>query len=90
MDGPLLDGHLTSHEPTTSSLLHPSPNRSIDSDDSDDSVDGLDRSSVIKDLDWSYTTISKMHRQEEQLQSSLEAVEVELASAHGERVATQT
>jgi hypothetical protein len=44
---------------------------------------------VIKDLDWSYTTVSEMHGEEEQLRSSLEAAEVALASAYRERVAAQ-
>ena len=54
-------GRLTSHEPATSLSCHPSPVRSTDSDDSDDSVDGSDRSSVIRDLDQSYTIILEMH-----------------------------
>jgi len=44
---------------------------------------------VIRDLDRSYTTVSEMHEQEEWLWSSLEAVEVALASAYGERVMVQ-
>jgi hypothetical protein len=44
---------------------------------------------VIRDLDRSYTTVSELHGQEEWLWSSLEAVEVALASAHRERVVAQ-
>ena len=44
---------------------------------------------MIRDLDQSYTTVSEMHRQEEQMWSSLEAAKVALASAHKERVAAQ-
>lgn len=44
---------------------------------------------MIRDLDRSYTTVSELHGQEEWLWSSLEAVEVALASAHRERVAAQ-
>ena len=87
MAGPPPASHLAPHEPANSSPCHSSPVRSTNSDGSDDLVDGSDRSSVIRDLNRSYTTISETHEQEERLRSSLEAVEVVLASAHGERVA---
>jgi hypothetical protein len=70
-------------------LRHPSLVCSTNFDESDDSIDGSDRSSVIRDLDRSYTTVSELHGQEEWLWSSLEAVEVALASAHRERVVAQ-
>ena len=41
---------------------------------------------MIRDLDQSYTTVLEMHGQEEWLRSSLDAAEVALALAHGERV----
>ena len=73
----------------TSSPCHPSPICSTDSNNSDDWVDRSDRSSVIRDLDQSYTTILEMHGQEEQLWSSLEVAKVALVLAHGDRVVAQ-
>jgi hypothetical protein len=52
-------------------------------------VNGADKSLVIKDLDRSYTTVADMHEEEKRLRSSLEAMEVALASAHRDRVAAQ-
>ena len=73
----------------TSSSCHPSPIYSTNSNNFDDWVNGSYRSSVIRDLDQSYTTILEMHGQEEQLWSSLEVAKVALVLAHGDRVVAQ-